>query len=246
MRQTIMGISMALLSAAAASGGRCTADIPLVWEIRALYVDGTTPNLVTGDGSVYRHGESGVESVIQVCAGSNGAVLWASTQRSVSVTLTKPLATNARTPANSTISGNWFLNVHNITFVPTGKTRSDEYSFTTRYGSMAPDRSTYVRMFNPAVQAVTITPHPSSNDPYLNSPVNVYHCPENSTATTGLCVGVTKETWFVWPDEAVTEPGASQTGLPKTQVASLVTSFRGKDVASGEFSVPFYYVISIK
>lgn len=74
--------------------------------------------------------------------------------------------------------------------------------------------------------------------------MNVHHCPAGSTATSGVCAGIVHETWFVSPDGSSAGAPAS-TGLPLTQVAALENTGKPTTpVNVGEFSVPFYFVIS--
>jgi hypothetical protein len=74
--------------------------------------------------------------------------------------------------------------------------------------------------------------------------VIVHHCPANSSA--GNCPNIVKETWFVYPDTNVSEPGLSQTGLPKTSVGALLDFTKSTPKNAGEFSMPFYFTISLK
>ncbi len=239
-----------LITHLAASGaGKCT-DIPIQWEIKTLYVD-NTPNAIQGDGSPYVNGQAGVGSIIYVCSGTFDAILSLSTNgsRSISVSFGKVLDTSANTPAwaatGQTIAGKWFLNIPNLWFVPAGKDRSQEFDFTTRFTSAAPSSSQgHVRMLNPNSDVQSYTGL-GVTAPYPNSLVSVHHCPADSTPpATGACAGFTAETWFVWPDPNPTATGTAN-GNPITQVASVILDGkRGALIYAGEFSIPFYFVIT--
>lgn len=159
---------------------------------------------------------------------------------------------NGNTPSwarsGGTITGSGLLNIRDVTFVPSGFTRADEYTFTTRMGSDLPVKGSWnFRIFDPVTDTSTDSGIyvSTNNTPYLNSSVIAYHCPANSTATTGPCAGVIHETWFVYPDTNVTEGGTSQTGQPKTQVGALVNTQKPTSpVNAGEFSMPFYFAIT--
>jgi len=215
-----------------------------------VYVDNSTSSAIAGDGSPYINGQSGVSATIKVCTGTNDAVL-SNSSRNISFSFAKMLFSNANTPswANSggTVTGTGLLNVRNITFVPTGLTRADEYMFTTRMGSNLPVKGSWnFRIFKQTTDAVSGNDVyvSTNNTPYLNSAVIAHHCPANSTAITAPCAGVIHETWFVYPDTAV-ESGTSQTGLPLSQVGALVNTQKPSNpVNAGEFSMPFYFAIS--
>ena len=246
-----MAVLSLTLSATAglAHGGTCNLDLPLQWTVNPTYVDGLTANAITGDGSPYVNGQSGVAATIKVCTGTNDAVLMlGSSARVFSVSFAKPLATTNNTPswANGVVTGAGILNINNITFVPAGHTRADEYTFTTRMGSQLPVKGTWnFRMWNPTTAAnsssnVWVT---AANTPYTDSLVYAHHCPANSAATTGPCAGIVRETWFVYAD--TTGNGtSSQTGLPLTQVGGLMDTSRSSPINGGQFSMPFSFVIS--
>lgn len=243
-------MALTTLIAAPARGGTCNLDPPLQWTLNPLYVDNVTPSAITGDGSPYVNGQSGVTATIKVCTGTNDAVL-SNTSRTITFSFAKKLASNANTPSfassGGAVTGPGLLNIRDITYVPAGFTRADEYTFTTRMGSDLPVKGTWnFRIFSPATDAVsgTDTWVTANNTPYLNSSVIAHHCPANSTATVPPCVGVIHETWFVYPDSNVTESGMSQTGLPKTQVGGLVNSQRSAPINGGQFSMPFYFAIT--
>jgi hypothetical protein len=251
MRNTIlmlMTVGYSAVAFGAANHGNCNLDTPLTWTIGSTYVDGTTPNLIQGDGSPYVNGQSGISAVIKICEGTNDAVLQlSSTTRSFSVGFARPLATNSQTPswASGTVSGQGILNIRNITFVPSGYTRADEYNFTARMGSQLPVKGTWnFRMWALSADASTTVDGAvtAANTPYQDSLVNVHHCPANSTATTGLCAGVVHETWLVSAD-AGGAGVSTETGLPLTQVGGLQNT-QSRVVNAGQFSIPFSFVIS--
>jgi hypothetical protein len=86
----------------------------------------------------------------------------------------------------------------------------------------------------------------TANGPFMDSPVIVRHCPANSSATTGACVGIVKETWFVYPDSS---PTTYMDGTPAPQyavfVGALVNTQKATPVNGGQFSMPFYLRISL-
>lgn len=249
-RMSLLAIPMALATSVASAQSCKTINTPLQWTISAIYEDGMTSTAIQGDGSAYVNGQSGVSAVIQQCSGSNDATLNLGSNRYISFTFGKMLASNTNTPSwasgGSTISGPGFLNVRSMASVPSGYTREQEYAFTTWLGSTvptAPQNGTW----NLTMRAPGTTfPQPiqdntSINLPYFDSPVIVHHCPSDSPAISGLCVGIVHETWFVWSDP--TQNGNStQTGNPITQVATLLNK---NGANSGEFSFPFYFEISV-
>jgi hypothetical protein len=249
----VSAVALFLQMASVSHGGTCNLDVPLQWTLSPSYLDGTAA-AITGDGLPYVNGQSGVSGTIKVCDGTNDAVL-SNSSRTISFSFAKMLASSSNTPSwassGGRVTGTGLLNIRNITFLPPGHTpaytREDEYTFTTRMGSNLPVKGFWnFRIFDPTTDAASDdSPAVSTNNtPYLNSPVIAHHCPAHSTATAGPCVGVTHETWFVYPDTAVTQSGPSQTGLPLTQVGALVNTQKATVLNAGEFSMPFYFVIS--
>ena len=218
--------------------------------MNSIYVDGTTVNGITGDGSPYVNGQSGVAATIKVCTGTNDAVLeLASSSRTLSFSFARMLASNKNTPAwaNGIVSGQGLLNIKHIVFVPTGYTRADEYTFTTRMGSRPPAKGSWnLRMFYPTTDAISDNDGVTeANAPYTDTIVHVKHCPANSTATCGPCVAIVHETWYVYPDQNLPGGFSAQTGLPLFQVGGLVDTQTPTGVNAGQFSMPFSFVISV-
>lgn len=232
-------------------------DIPLVWTVHEFYVDGTTLNAIRSVGGSYVQGESGVIATIQICNGTMDAVLQTGSSRQISFDFGTALAMNSATPgwATGIVTGTGAtLHLRNFTFVPAGYDRSQEYTFTTRFGGFVPGTNTawVVRMWQLNVDAMS--PDPSNpdliaaNTPYSNSSVHVYHCPANSSATSGPCVGVLKETWFAWPDEAPTTYFSDGRPAPPTvtQVLGLVKQTGRTTSNAGQFSMRFLFKIELK
>ena len=244
----IYGLAAATLVVAKAHGGSCTLDVPLEWKVNGMYVDGTTPSAITDDGSSYTNGQAGVHAILNVCSGTNDAVLVLSAPRTVTFNFGKVLAANSNTPSwanGGSVSGAGQLNINNIAFVPAGYTRADEYTFTTRMGSVVPAKGSWnLRMYASQTDAIATSNAwvTAANSPYASSIVNVHHCPANSTAASGVCTGIVHETWFVSPDPS--SAGSSSTGLPLAQVAGLENTAKATPVNAGQFSVPFSFVIS--
>jgi len=236
--------------ASAQKGGKC-ADPSIQWTINPMYVDGITPSAIQGDGAPYVDGQSGVTAVINVCSGSYDATLQLGKGRTFSFSFAKQLASNSNTPSwalsGSTESGTGGFDVRNLFFVPSGSNRNLEYTFTTRSGSTPPaPGSPDFTMTNPAPEAPSSVPNllAIANVPYNDSLVIVHHCPAGTNTAT--CPNITHETWFVYPDPNPTASGTGQTGLPITQVGTLLTvSHNGSEVNAGEFSMPYYFTISL-
>ncbi len=245
---TIM--SLVAQAAQAQTSGNCT-DPGIQWTINPIYVDGTTPNRIQGDGAPYISGQNGVTARINVCSGTYDATLLLAKPRTLSFSFAGLLAYNSNTPSwaltGSTQTGTGFLNVRNIWFVPSGSERNSEDTFTTRLGSNppAPSGSPAFPMANPSPDAPSSIPNVLrlANNPYPDSLVTVHHCPGNTNTAT--CPNITHETWFVYPDPNPTASGASQTGLPITQVGNLLITVHGSIVDAGEFSMPFSFTISL-
>src|SRR5689334_6298287 len=86
------------LIAAPAHGGTCNPDPPLQWTLNPTYVDNVTASSITGDGSPYVNGQSGVTATIKVCTGTNDAVL-SNTSRNITFSFAKKLASTSSTPS---------------------------------------------------------------------------------------------------------------------------------------------------
>jgi hypothetical protein len=245
------GFAVFLLCAAGIAplyGGKPTGcqNIPLQWTLNDLYVDGTTLNSIRGDGSAYTHGQSGVSALIKACDvnGTNNAVLMTGSSRQLTFTFAAHLVApspNMPSWATGIVSGSGgVLNVARITFVPGGKDRSQEYTFTTWMGSDVPVKGSWnFRMWNPTTDAISGDPATNpyvatANTPNINTLVNAYHCPANNPSPSATCTGVTQETWFVWPMGA----GPWVGGLVNTTKPT-------SPVSAGQFTMPFYFTISV-
>jgi hypothetical protein len=245
MKTTLMLVflSLAIQSAPAQKSGCVNPSIQ--WTINPIYVDGVTSNAIQGDGSPYIDGQPGVTAVIYVCSGSNDATLLLGHGRTLSFGFARLLASNSYTPSwalsGSTASGTGFLNVRDILFVPQNTDRNHEYTFTTWLGSNPPQGHNF-RMAAPNPQT-GLTGGGPTNSPYPNSPIVVHHCPANTNTTT--CPNITNETWFAYPDPNPTASGVGQTGLPITQVGTILASSKNTEVNAGQFSMPFYFTISL-
>jgi hypothetical protein len=231
-----------------AVAGTCNLDVPLRWTLNSIYTDGISATLITGDGLPYVNGQSGVTATIKVCTGTNDAVLQLnSAARAFTVNFSKPLATTSKTPswAYGPVTGQGVLNIRNITYVPAGHTRADEYTFTTRAGTQLPVKGSWsFRTWDAVTDAASDSNAYvlAANSPYADSLVYVHHCPANSTATAGQCAGIIHETWFVHVDSAGSGT-SSQTGLPLVQVGGLQETQTSTPVNGGQFSIAFSYVI---
>jgi hypothetical protein len=253
----ILMFSMASLGAqkggAGKGGGKCTSDIPVQWELRPTYLDGT-PNAIQGDGFAYVNGQSSVQSVVDVCGGTGDVklVILDPSQRNITVSYSRMLASTSKTPAwalnGETISCMnicFLFNIRNIAYVPNGGNRAEEYAFTTQMQGHSP-LNTHNFLLNPDVDAVMPSTLDGANTPYPNSKVQVVHCPAQFTglSASGLCTSGHPEQWFVWPD-ATPMASTTQTGLPATQVATLfVDGAANRRYNGGEFSLPFHFVIT--
>ena len=232
-------------------------DVSTAWTIQPYYADGLTRNAIQPDaGGAYINGKSGVTATIQICNGTNDAVLMAGSTRQISFNFINRLASNAQTPswASGIVSGTGAtLHIRKLTFVPAGSDRAQEYGFTTWAGSILPVRGSWnLRMWNPNTDAMTDDPATNihlatANGPYVDTLVNVHHCPANSTATSGVCAGVTRETWFVWPNAGTTTYlDGSPAPVVATQVAAIVDTQKSTPVNGGQFSMPFLLTITVQ
>jgi len=239
----------------AAKPGGC-ADIQTQWTLNDYYVDGITLNAIRADASgPYTDGQSGVTATIQICNGTNDAVLMTGSSRKLSFNFGHMLASNSNTPSWATsivTGGGGTLHIRRITFVPAGYDRAQEYSFTTWAGSILPVKGFWnFRMWKPVTEAISDDPNTNislatANGPLTDSAVIVHHCPANSNAATGTCVGVLKETWFVYPESTpTTYTDGTSAPATDTQVGALVNTQKSTPVNAGQFSMPFYLSISV-
>ena len=237
----LIPVVLAAQTAVAQKAGKC-ANPSIQWTINPLYVDGTA-NAVQGDGSSY-------SGAVQVCSGSFDATMPTARNRTVSFSFARLLASNANTPSwalgGGTYTGQGSFNVRNIFYVPAGTDRNHEYTFTTRLGSTTPaPGSPDFTMTNPSPDAPSSVPNLLliANLPYNDSLVVAHHCPANTNTST--CPNITHETWFVYPDPNPTASGVGQNGGPITQVGTLLVTTHSGEVNAGEFSMPFFFTISL-
>jgi len=257
--KTIFSVGLLLAAAGltplTAGNPNSCSDIATQWTVNDYYTDGTTLNAIRSDAAgPYKNGQSGVTATIQICNGTNDAVLMTGSSRQLSFNFGNMLASNSNTPSWATgvvTGGSGTLHIRRITFVPTGSDRSQEYVFTTWAGSILPVRGSWnFRMWKPTTDAIsdslTNVNLATANGPFTDSPVVVHHCPANSSATSGPCTGVIKETWLVYPDSG---PTTYLNGNPApqtaTQVGALVNTQKSTPVNGGQFSMPFYLSISV-
>ena len=253
IRLPLFQVSATIVLAAnayAAKPGACVNPV-LRWEMKSDYVVDGVPYTSrikddrTGTASrPYIDGVDGVSANLFFCGSGDATLVLNGSTRKLTLDFGTNLAPTG--PTITPVTGAIFLNVRNILF-PAGD-RSAEYDFTTWLGSQnipAPkgaDRRFRMMNRNTDHQGTTISADELAltNSPYETAKVQVFHCPPVPVATpSALCAGVTKETWFVYPDP--TANGAFR------NIGSLVElSKQGVLSSLGEFEMPFYFVISIK
>jgi hypothetical protein len=196
---------------------------------------------------LYLDGTPGVIASLFLCdAQTLDATLTLGSPRSAGISFNNPLAVTAGTPSwalsGSTVAGQLSMDVRSLGFVPVNYTRSQEFSFTTRFNISVPESGNWgLHLVNPNPSAPSTDPQGSVSNPpnatYNTSLVNVQHCPANDTfPVSPLCTSGAHETWIVWPDSSTTP----------LQVATLLNQKKSPGVNAGQFSLPFYFVISIK
>jgi len=227
-------ICAGVASSAWAAGAPCT-DVPVRVTILNNAIDPVTgvvtPAALRSDGlGEYVHGASKVSAVIQVCDGTNDAILnVSSTKRTFAYQFPSPVAGSvieskpAWAPGTSTVSG--WINVRNLLF--------SRQAFTTHMGTTftGPDRASYRLGFMPvSVDAPNLHPvDGNQNTPYDSSPAKVY--PQSFDCNIG---GTTKPSWLVL--------GNNQDDLGRTQVGTLyklASSPRGSNIHQGQYTLPF-------
>jgi hypothetical protein len=200
-------------------------------------------SLLTDDGKgTYINNQSGVSATI--ACNQDAILALDNSARSVVLNFTQPLYTDSYTPAGLTgkaITAN-AVNVRSILY---NHLATAEYTFTTTL-SVSPINIGWLRMLNPAEAASPITADfPMANYPYTDALVYVHHCPANPLSST--CPASSHEIWYVYPDPATY--GTAADGNTIAQVGTLIMNV-GKgskvtDVNAGEFSMPFYFAISL-
>ena len=243
IRTALAGLAL-VVCASAAPPTKCS-NTPVQWIVNNLTLDGVSPSLITNDGTpTYVDGQSGVSAVIDCTP--NAHISFNTSQRSISYHFTSPLYTDQYTPSGLTGSVVNFssITVRNILYQHNA---SSEYTFTTRLDSFSSQFGSF-RMLNLSSQAVAPGSGGDdvSNSPYADALVYVHHCPKSNLASGG-CPALAHETYYVYPDPTVN--GTTSTGLPIAQVGAMVlTVGNGKNaqtVNGGEFSMPFYFAISL-
>ena len=102
-------------------------------------------------------------------------------------------------------------------------------------------------MVNPDADFHTSYPE-DVNQPLVTAKVNVLHCPASKPMPiNAACEGLTKETWFVYPDPAYTTYSGGTTLSSYRNVGMLLDVTKPHaTVIMGQFEVPFLFVISIQ
>jgi len=243
-----MMIASLFVTLAAAAGQPKCSEIPVQWTVNNMQVDGINPTLITNDGAgAYIDGQSGVTAFVTTCSTGDGIVALSGTLRAIAFHFTAPLYTDQFTPAglNGSSVNVASVNVRNIMYLHNAAL---EYTFTTRLGSNSSQFGPF-RMLSLASQAIPAGEGGDNvaNVPYADALVSVHHCPKSPLANGG-CPALAHETFYVYPDPAVYGT-SSFTGLTVTQVGTvMVTVGNGKNsqtVNGGQFSMPFYFAISL-
>ena len=244
--------AMILFAGSAYAQGKPTKCVAprLHWELKGQYTIGTDlfqSGIKDGDGKgVYKDGTDGVTAVIELCAVGKDATL-DSGNRKITFLFGSPLGPGITPDWDTT--GPAFIRIGNIRGLPLDVDPNQEYEFTTwmTTNPPSPKRTDYkFRMVNPGADFHKQYPE-DLNQPYVTAKVNVYHCPvKNPAATAGPCTGLTKETFFVYPDPT---PTTYSDGTPANyrNVGALIDITRPQDpVIAGQFEVPFLFVISVQ
>ena len=242
MQKLFVLLSTAVVLAGSVLAKPC-ANPTLQWELRTTYTVEElvfTSRIVPGDAKgTYKNGTDGVQAVLNSCSGSYDATLQTGAKRKILFDFGPSVGGASITwPA----VGAAFLNLRNLRRIDA----SLEGEFTTWLGSSIPSpggTSYNFRMFNPVadVTGTFITPEElaATNSPIVTSKVTVYHCPAGNTHPAGSrCEGLTRETWFVYPDPTPTPYSTGGTTSPFINVGSAP--------GIGEFEMPFSFVISIQ
>src|SRR5262245_25536649 len=250
-RFVLVGVAaLALATPAAAAPCR---DIPTVWTLSSTFVDSTTSSRIYSDGASYTDGGKGVSATIKLCSGTNDAVLVVTSGRSIMFNLGDAFLGPGSTAAPAWTSGAAFaspfgnvkscggspctlLNVRNI--LDSGAPpRNAYYKLYTRLDSalVAPDKKSYhLPLHNPdtCTDAVACDSNDGlTNSPFVNARVVVEHFPASESV---------QEYWLVYPES----PSDAGSMSPSPQNGALLSNDR--TINYGQFSLPFYFVISVK
>jgi hypothetical protein len=191
-----------------------------------------------------------VAAVIEHCGDGKADATLNSGNRKIAFTYGLPIGAGSVPNWNTT--GPAFLRIGNIRAYGL-MDPSEEGQFTTwmTTNPPAPNKAIHkFRMFNPEADFTgELSTYPVDvNQPYVTAKVNVYHCPtRNPAAESGPCAGLTKETWFVFPDPTPTTYSDGSPAPPFTNVGTLVDTTRPRNLTVlGQFEVPFFFVISLR
>ncbi len=249
-QKMFLAITLALFASAQTMPGQPCHDISTVWTLSSTYVDGIAGSAIYSDGlGSYINGQQGVSAVIHTCGThpTYDATLipsGAKTPRRILFNFGRFLGTSFSSPPPWTSSGAFastpvvngplpVVNIRNILDFGTVD-RSQPYTLYTRLASgfQAPDGNNYhLRMANPNTSGVAPTPNDATaNTPYVDAQVVVQHFPATATQ---------KEYWLVYPE--------TQTqGNPSSAAQVGVLLSWDATVNYGQFSMPFYFIISVK
>ena len=231
---------------------QCT-NPSLSWTIHQSYTDPITAvtysSAIFSDSSqAYVDGTPGVVATLFLCDSKTlDATLTLGNPRAASISFSQilsivPGATPSWAASGLTATGLPAMDVRSLGYVPAGNTRSQEFSFTTRFNTSVPESGNWALLLvNPNPSAPSLSPSGGAANPpnaaYYDSLVNVQHCPANDNfPVSALCSPGAAETWIVWPD--------STSGPP--QVGTLLNTKHTPGVNSGQFSIPFYFTISLQ
>lgn len=246
----LLGIVTALTTGAQGGKGatKCT-DVPLVWTLHHTAPDGTATAIYgDADGSVqYQDGVGGVRASLWCAPIINYASLSFSqpSKRTIGYEFGAQLywigpPTDPPLWLTSPFLAKGLLNISDFDYVPPGYTRGQAYTFKTWFNSQLPDfnnpknQAYSIKMFGPLYTDPRMADVPQGGYPnfhYDTSVVLVTHTP---------ATGTTKETWTVTPDPV------SISSTVTTPVATLQQFGSLPPVNLGQFSMPFYFTISVK
>jgi hypothetical protein len=245
-----LGVALAIQTQGFAAG-KCAA-ISTEWTISNTFVDGSPTRLQNDGNPTYTDGAPGVAASI-LCTTTDAVLTFSGrtfmldfrnaflgTGYPQSGFAQRPAWTDSFFAANVNQRGGCqgspctIINIRNILNGGTGP-RDQYYVLYTRMTNafIAPDNTDYhLRMENPATSAVAPTPNqPTANTPALNARVIVEHYP----ASTGV-----KEYFLVYPEQP------TSTGSQSPSPENAVLFSEDATVNFGQFSMPFYFKITVR